>query len=101
MDECKPLVGGGTSGDVYPLEELRDDLDVAVADYARFMAGWGFWAGANTRPLFSSTQAFLWDRGCILGFCRGCLAGVRGYQGVSRVYFVSETAYVEPKSGRV
>ena len=38
-------VGGGASG-VYPLEELRDDLDVAVTDYARFMAGWGFWGNA-------------------------------------------------------
>ena len=35
---------------------------------------------------------------------RGRLGGVRGikeYQGVFRVYFVSETAQVELKSGRV
>lgn len=25
------------------MEALRDDLELAVADYARFMAGWGFW----------------------------------------------------------
>lgn len=27
----------------YPAEALRDDFDVAVADYVRFMAGWGYW----------------------------------------------------------
>ena len=31
---------------------------------------------------------------------RGCLGGVGGYYGMSRVYFVSETAQVELKSGR-
>jgi len=43
----------------------------------------------------------LWDRGCTSGLFRGCLEGVRGYQGVPRVYFVSETAQVELNSGRV
>jgi len=32
---------------------------------------------------------------------RGCLGGVEGHYGVFRVYFVSETAQVELKSGRV
>ena len=32
---------------------------------------------------------------------RGCLEGVWGDQGVFRVYFVSETAQVELKSGPV
>jgi len=31
----------------------------------------------------------------------GCLAGVKGYEGVCMVYHVSETAQVELKSGRV
>jgi len=35
------------------------------------------------------------------GACRGCSRGVRGCQGVSRLFFVSETAPVELKSGRV
>ena len=42
--------------------------------------------------------------GVIYGVSRGCLGGVRGYegdQGVCRVCFVSETAQVELKSGRV
>jgi hypothetical protein len=41
---------------------------------------------------------FLWDRGCKEGVCRGCVGGVLGNEGV---YFVSETAEVELKSGRV
>jgi hypothetical protein len=36
-----------------------------------------------------------------IGLFTGCLGGIRGYQGVSRVIFVSETAQVELKSGRV
>jgi len=36
-------------------------------------------------------------RGCLGGVYRGC----QGYSGVSGVYFVSETAQVELKSGRV
>lgn len=31
----------------YPLDALRDDLELAVADYARFMAGWGYWGNAE------------------------------------------------------
>jgi len=46
-------------------------------------------------------KRFLWDRGFIQGLSRGCLAGVRVYEGVFRVLFVSETAQVELKSGRV
>jgi len=32
---------------------------------------------------------------------KGCLGRVMGYHGVVRVYFVSETAQLELKSGRV
>ena len=39
-------------------------------------------------------------RGC-LGGVYGVLWGIRGYQGASRVCFVSETAQVELKRGRV
>ena len=35
------------------------------------------------------------------GLFNGCLVGVRGYEGVSIVYFVPETVQVELKSGRV
>jgi hypothetical protein len=44
---------------------------------------------------------FLWDRGCIERLFRGCSGGVRGYQGVFVVYFMSEKAPVELISGRV
>jgi len=44
---------------------------------------------------------FLLDRGCIEGLLRGGYGGVRGYEGVFRVYFVSEMAQVEQKRGRV
>ena len=46
-------------------------------------------------------KRFLWDRGCIQGFLRGCVGGVRGYHGTFRVCFVSETAQVELKWARV
>ena len=42
--------------------------------------------------------AFRWDRGCIQGVFRGHFAGVRGDDGICRVYLVSETAQVELKS---
>jgi hypothetical protein len=40
------------------------------------------------------------SRGC-LGGVREVSGGVKDYQGVFRVYFVSETAQVELRSGRV
>ena len=40
-------VGGGSSSCSYPLEALRDDLELAVADYSRFMSGWGYWGNAS------------------------------------------------------
>ena len=46
-------------------------------------------------------KRFLWDRGCIEWMFRRCLGGVRGYQGLCRVYFVLETAQVALKTGRV
>jgi len=58
-------------------------------------------AGAYTRPLFGSTQRFVWDRGCLQGLFRGRLGGIRGFGGLFMVYLVSETAQVELKSGRV
>ena len=49
-------------------------------------------------------KRIVWDRGAF-GGCLGCVWEVSGgskeYQGVFRVYFVSETAQVELRSGRV
>jgi len=45
-------------------------------------------------------KRFKWERGCIQGLRRGCLGGLEGHFGVSGMYFVSETAQVELKSGR-
>jgi len=61
--------------------------------------------GVEGRSSHSSTfrlnvSAFLWDRGCIWGIFRGGLGGVRGYQGVYMMNFVSETAQVEMESER-
>jgi len=58
-------------------------------------------AGAYTRPLFGSSKRFLWDRGCIKECLRGVQAALRGCLGVSRAYFVSESAQVELKRGQV
>jgi len=57
--------------------------------------------GLTLAHFSAQRRRFVWDRGCIQGLCRGCLVGVRGYQGMSWLYFVSGTAQVEPKSGRV
>jgi len=46
-------------------------------------------------------KRFLWDRWCIQGLFKGCSGGMRRCSGALRVYFVSETAQVELKSGRV
>jgi len=32
-------------------------------------------------------KRFVWDRGCVQGVFTGCLGGVRGYLGVTRVCF--------------
>jgi len=37
----------------------------------------------------------------VLSRCQGALRCIKKYQGVLRVYFVSETAHVELRSGRV
>jgi hypothetical protein len=42
-------------------------------------------------------ERFEWDRGAF----RGCSGGVKGNYGVCRLHFVSETAQVELKCGRV
>jgi hypothetical protein len=46
-------------------------------------------------------KRFLRDRGYMEGLSRGGVGCVRGYEGVSRVDFVSGTAQVELESGRV
>ena len=50
---------------------------------------------------FGLTKRFVWDRGCVWVLLGGCLLGVRGYDGMYRVHFVSESAQIELKSGRV
>jgi len=48
-----------------------------------------------------NVNAFYGIGGACRGRYKGCLGGVREYQGVCRVCFVSETAQVELRSGRV
>jgi hypothetical protein len=49
-------------------------------------------------------KRILWDRGAMRGCSEGVWevsGGIQEYQGVFRVYFVSDTAYVELRSGRL
>jgi len=46
-------------------------------------------------------RRIVWDRGSMKGLSRDCLGGLREYYGVCRMCFVSDTAQVELKSGRV
>ena len=86
MDECKPQVPTVCSGHTVP---RRASMAAAASQ------------GLTLVHFSVQRKRFLWDRGCVQGLLKGCLGGVRGYEGVSRVYFVSETAQVELKSGRV
>ena len=46
--------------------------------------------GQGLTLVHSSAQRkrFQWDRGCIEGLFSGCVAGVKGYLGVLKVYSV-------------
>jgi hypothetical protein len=57
--------------------------------------------GLTLVHISAQRKRFLWDRGCTQGSFRGCLGGDEGCDGVFRVDFVSETAQVELKGGRV
>ena len=81
---------GDNAASTYPVSCVRPDHELVAPV-----------PGAYTRPLFGSTERFLWDRGCTSGLFRGCLGGVKWYLGEFRVYFVSETAQDELKSARV
>jgi hypothetical protein len=78
-------------------EASDDDDDILDSEQA--------WAAARqglTLVVISSQhKRFRWDKGCIKRLFRGCSGGVRNYEVVIRVYFVSELAQVELKSGRV
>jgi len=58
-------------------------------------------SGADLVHFSAQLNVYLWDMGCISGLLRRCLGGVRGYQGVCRVYLVSETAQFELRRRRV
>ena len=90
MDECKPLPTSSSVSSAAP----------RAATSAR-MCRSAPRQGLSLVHFSAQRKRFLWDRGCIKGLFRGCLDGVRGYQGLLDVYFVSETAQVELKSGRM
>jgi hypothetical protein len=50
------------------------------------------WQGLKVVHFPAQRKRFLWDRGCVQGLYRECIGRVRGSYGVSRVYFVSESA---------
>ena len=97
MDECKPLP---VSSSVW----MRRDWNIAVksSELKECTSDAQAARQGPTLVYFSAQRKrFLWDRGCIWGLFMGRLVGTGGCQGGHRVYFVSETAHVEPKSGRV
>ena len=65
--------------------------------------------GAYNCPPFGSTSVHSVEKECTEGLLKGCLwgdwevsggiGGIQEYQGVFRVYFVTETAHVEQRSG--
>ena len=59
------------------------------------------WQGLTLVLFSAQRKRFLWDRGCMWRLFGCCLGGVRGYKGVIRLYFASEAAQVEQRSGRV
>ena len=76
-------------------------LMIRVAMMANIRLKPGLRQGLTLVHFSAQRERFLWDRGCIQGLLMGCKGGVGGFQGVSRVYFVSQTAQVELRSGRV
>jgi len=77
--------------------QFLDFLDEAADSVRRQREG-----QALTLVHFSAQlKRFLLDRGCMYGLFKECLGGDRGYEWVCRVYFVSATAQVELRSGRV
>jgi hypothetical protein len=86
VDECKPL----------PLASAALTASVAAAPASPPVN-----QGLTLVHFLAQRKRFLWNRGCLSGLIMGCAGGMRGYYAVFRVYFVSETAQVALKSGRV
>ena len=82
MDECK-LLPSSTS-------------PVVV-----FMVTTAFMQGLTLVHFSAQRKRILWDRECIQGLFRGVFRGCQGVLAGGRVYFVSETAQVELRRGRV
>jgi len=76
-----------------PLSSYRDFIDALPMQEAPEVFGMGL----HSSTFRLNVSAF----DGIGGAFRGCLGGVKGHYGVFRVYFVSETAQVELKSGGV
>ena len=99
-----------TSGARPGIQDVVDEVKakvMAIENKPVAAAYVGAGQGLTLVHFSAQLKRFLWDRGCIEGLLRGCFAGVQvesggvgGCWGV-RVYFVSETAQVELKSGRV
>ena len=74
------------SNDCSPLREGDGDVGPGQARRAA-----GRRQGLTLVHFSAQLKRFLWDRGCIQALFRGGAGGIRGYCGVCRVYFVSET----------
>jgi hypothetical protein len=85
-----------------PLSEppLREDDSMRGSTHATRPSAVPAARGSHSSTFRLTVSAFCAIGGA-LRICRGCLEGLRRYQGVFRVCFVCETAQVELKSGRV
>ena len=83
------------------VEDIADNFhpDVKRDALRSYHAGEG--QGLALVHFSAQLKRFMRDRGYIEGLSGGCVGCVRGYCGVSRVYFASEAAQVELKSGRI
>jgi len=68
VDECKPLPMKSR------LVSIGEDDNVFTQ-----------YQGLTLVHFSAQRERFLWDRGCLWGLFRGCLAGVRDHYGVFRV----------------
>ena len=99
MDECKPLIIGKRGATVNRIQDetgANVQIDQRIgecvvfgspqqvgvaADMIRKIIAEGDGQGLTLVPFSPQRKRFVWDRGCIEGFFRGCLGGVRGYRG--------------------
>jgi hypothetical protein len=91
--ECQALEPGAS----------RTGFNLHHPTSASLAAPYALQQGLTLVHFSAQRQRFLWSKGCIEGIFRGCVrvVGVGGQQELYRVLFMSETAQVELRRGRV